>query len=158
MDRSDRPSDDDFGPLPDEMVHELGVDHAIRLDLNVVFDVVSFGVIHSRGWMKVVEFVERVDANGCCQHHALVLEGRGCLRAGVHDTVFGGVLLGSAFSAVSRDCPIGVNETSGVSDGGDLQGTARFRLFADNDEAPHLAESQFSKSDGKRILVECKDC
>lgn len=47
MDRGDRPANDDLSPLFDEMMHEQGIDHAIRLDFDVVFDVVSLGVIDS---------------------------------------------------------------------------------------------------------------
>jgi hypothetical protein len=89
-------------------VHERCIDHAIRLDFDVVFDVVSFGVVDSRGWMKDVVFVERINANGCRQHRTLILERWRCRGACVHDSMFGGVLLGSAFSAVSRDRPRGV--------------------------------------------------
>lgn len=62
--------------------------------------------------MKDIKSVERIDANGFCRHHALVLERRGCLRAGVHDAMFGGIPLGSAFPAVSRNRPIYVNGIS----------------------------------------------
>ena len=124
LDRCDNSAKYGLCPLSDEIVHGRGMDHAIRLDLHVVFDVVCFGVVDSRGWMEIVVFVEWINANGRCHHLALIRERWRRLKAGVHDSVFRGILRGGAFPAVSRDHPTSVSGTSKSSGGVVLQCTA----------------------------------
>ena len=87
------------------MVHELVVDHTKRLDFDVVFDVVSLGIVNPRSWMKRIELIEGIDANGSCRKPDFVLNGSRWEGSSVHDSVFGSIPLGSASPVVRCDCP-----------------------------------------------------
>lgn len=74
--------------------------------------------------MKKPGSLEGIDAYGCCQHRSLIAESGRDLSSGVHNSVFGGIPLGSAFPAMGCDSPCIVNGVLEANDKGSLQGKA----------------------------------
>jgi hypothetical protein len=94
---------EDLGPLRDKSVHELVLDHTIRFDLDVVLDGVHFRVVHSRGRVERINFIERIDAYCSWEYARLVPEAhRRRSGTSIYDTMLRSVLLSSTSSTVRR--------------------------------------------------------